>query len=464
MFKKTLLTCCILAGASAQAFNLTEITVTDQSVAVPKTAQQVLVTGVASLNDAEPGNVMVSDNGDGTVSVRFAEWDYLDGSHQSETVSTLTLDKGRHEMADGSIWEVGSIEAGISQQTFRFTQQLSQTPYLFLSGQSDANQSSYVARASNVNQFGFSAYVEYQEQPVAGRATTQQSVAYLAVYAPNKEGTLDSGEAYNIDQVVMDHTGAVFKQHELILSEEQSKDAELTHIEEVVNVLTIDGHLFAQDVTSYGSDTVSIRANKDAITLPSPYYASCNALLQNEPQSPSGFYVLDQDGNGVMPEFTTYCNMDEHGGGWTLVGLRRVVGYNYANSNTTLDGWFEATQNITSFDANYHLTDAQWVNYKNSMQEMLMVMPAINNYAIADLSVLNTANCIPLQDTLGENKDRTGEARFRLFWHETSGCSGSGTDYTMLNYANIYNFNGAMYKSSNVNGYAASQVTYIYVR
>ncbi|WP_125779856.1 hypothetical protein [Pseudoalteromonas rubra] len=139
MFKKTLLTCCILAGASAQAFNLAEITVTDQSVAVPKTAQQVLVTGVASLNDAEPGNVMVSDNGDGTVSVRFAEWDYLDGTHQGETVSTLTLDKGRHEMADGSVWEVGSIVVGTSQKAFRFTQQLPQMPYLFLSGQSDAN-------------------------------------------------------------------------------------------------------------------------------------------------------------------------------------------------------------------------------------------------------------------------------------------------------------------------------------
>ncbi|TMP30156.1 hypothetical protein CWB99_03170 [Pseudoalteromonas rubra] len=464
MFNKTLLTCCILAGASAQAFNLGEHTVTDQSIAIAKTAQQVLITGVASLNDAEPGNVLVSDNGDGSVSVRFAEWDYQDGNHQGETVSTLTLEKGRHEMADGSVWEVGSIVLDTADKEFRFLQQMPQMPYLFLSGQSDTNQSSYVTRASNVNQLGFSAYVQYQELPVSGRVTTQQTVAYLAIYAPNKEGRLDSGEEYSVDQVVVDHTGTVFKQHELTLLEEQSKDTELTHIEEIANVLTIDGHLFAQDITSHGSDTVSIRANKDAVVLPSPYYTSCNELLQNEPQTPTGFYVLDQDGNGAMPEFTTYCNMDEHGGGWTLVGLRRVVGYDYANSNTMLDGWFEETQNITSFDANYHLTDAQWVNYKNSMQEMYMVMPAINNYAIADISVLNTANCIPLQDTLGQNTDRTGEARFRLFWHESSGCSGGGQDYTMLNYANIYNFNSAMYKQTNVNGYAHSQVTYIYVR
>ncbi|QUI70824.1 fibrinogen-like YCDxxxxGGGW domain-containing protein [Pseudoalteromonas sp. M8] len=313
MLKKTLLTSCILAGTSANAFNLAEYTVTDQHIVIAKTQQQVLVTGVASLNDAEPGNVMVSDNGNGSVSVRFAEWDYLDGGHQGETISTFTLEKGRYEMADGSIWEVGSIVLGTSEKEFRFTQQLPQVPYLFLSGQSDTNQSSYVARASNVNQLGFSAYVQYQEQPVAGRATTQQTVAYLAIYAPSKEGTLDSGQAYYVDQVVMDHTGTTFKQHELTLSEEQSKDTELTHIEEVINVLTIDGHLFAQDVTSYGSDTVNIRANKEAITLPSPYYTSCNELLQNEPQSPSGFYILDQDGNDIMPEFTTYCNMDEQG-------------------------------------------------------------------------------------------------------------------------------------------------------
>lgn len=34
--------------------------------------------------------------------------------------------------------------------------------------------------------------------------------------------------------------------------------------------------------------------------------------------NPSGFYLVDPDGAGGRPAFTTYCEMDEAGGGWTL--------------------------------------------------------------------------------------------------------------------------------------------------
>jgi len=44
---------------------------------------------------------------------------------------------------------------------------------------------------------------------------------------------------------------------------------------------------------------------------------SCLARLQADPNSPSGVYAIDPDGNGPLASFKTWCDMETDGGGWT---------------------------------------------------------------------------------------------------------------------------------------------------
>lgn len=77
---------------------------------------------------------------------------------------------------------------------------------------------------------------------------------------------------------------------------------------------------------------------------------SCNAILLAMPEAESGIYLIDPDGpNGdTLAPFEVYCDMDTHGGGFTLIartdqhramGLqswRDILAENYFGDNTFL--------------------------------------------------------------------------------------------------------------------------------
>ena len=113
--------------------------------------------------------------------------------------------------------------------------------------------------------------------------------------------------------------------------------------------------------------------------------ASCLTLLQAEPGTPSGTYVLDVDGEGPVPAQQYYCDMVSAGGGWTRV-VRQTEAEPVANWNGGVNGASYALANAyipahtqVGFGKDEEATHAGYVNFvytSGSIPRTLVANPA----------------------------------------------------------------------------------------
>jgi len=78
------------------------------------------------------------------------------------------------------------------------------------------------------------------------------------------------------------------------------------------------GETGAVEDTFVAVDTRVEPADAAETIAPTVAYPSCTALHAAVPAQGSGVATLDPDGDGPIAPFSTYCDMDEDGGGWTL--------------------------------------------------------------------------------------------------------------------------------------------------
>ena len=234
-----------------------------QTIDLPGTYQDpVVITGAPSTHDPDLGVVQVDDVTGGSFDVRFAEWTYLDGTHDTgESFGFVVSEAGSTTMPDGSVWEFGTftLSGTASFQTVAFAQAFAGRPTLILTVQSVGGFQPVTVRARNVTATSFQAALYEEEGWMDGHVT--EKVGYLAVHHWRRSGQLTIGAdpvPFLTGELQLDERVTPFLGWTLSLMEEQSRDAERGHLDEAVALLTLGRHLFAQDVSSLARDTVTV--------------------------------------------------------------------------------------------------------------------------------------------------------------------------------------------------------------
>ncbi|QTL37525.1 discoidin domain-containing protein [Pseudoalteromonas viridis] len=258
--KKIALSCCLMMSSMANAFTLIEdIKVSSDpiTVAISGYTDPVIIASVPTMNDAEAGVVSISNVTSHSFDVQFKEWPYLDGVHGEESVSFFVIEKGRHTLADGSVWEAGKFPMQKGSSHVFFKESFEHTPHVLLSAQSQNESDAFALRVSSASTQTFGVTLQEQED---GNEHGEESIGYLAVYSQDKRGPLDTdGLYYTLRQEAINQDGLSVEPGTLLIQEEQSKDPETAHLLELTSLLKIGNQLFAQDNTRYGADPMSLR-------------------------------------------------------------------------------------------------------------------------------------------------------------------------------------------------------------
>ena len=224
-----------------------------------------VLAGVPTQQGRDAGVVALTFDSKGRPRIRFQEWEYRDGKHTTESASVLFMQEGRHEMPDGSIWEIGHVSAERSKTWYevKFSHPFETPPKLFMMPQDSLSDHALAVRADKINKEGFKYRLDPQES-VSGKGISLP-LAYLAIQSPKKEGWIfldGRKERYRLVSQEITSRWQTVGVYEIRLQEEQSADSETNHGSESVHVLLLNNALFGQVVSYREADTVSLRMRK----------------------------------------------------------------------------------------------------------------------------------------------------------------------------------------------------------
>ena len=150
----------------------------------------VVVAGPLSFNGDQPAVVRISNVDAIGFDIRIQEWPYLDGSHVTESVSYLVMERGSYLLTDGTRLEASHFTTAgtYDAQSVLFEQSYNKIPVVVSSVVSFNETETVVPRLSNINTEGFEFRLQTQEadRPTAPETET---IAYIA-WEP-ASGTID---------------------------------------------------------------------------------------------------------------------------------------------------------------------------------------------------------------------------------------------------------------------------------
>jgi PKD repeat protein len=148
----------------------------------------IVIAGPPSSSDAEPCVVRLQNINPSGFEIRLQEWDYQDGTHQTETVSFLVMEAGHYTLDDGSNVEAGSFSGTVTFATTSFHSSFPVAPVLLTSVATFNEADAIGGRLQKVTTSGFEYYFKEQEANI--NTHVNETVHYIA-WEPGK-GTLGS--------------------------------------------------------------------------------------------------------------------------------------------------------------------------------------------------------------------------------------------------------------------------------
>ncbi|WP_306549706.1 PKD domain-containing protein [Desulfobulbus sp.] len=251
-----------------------EISVTDKWVRVPLTGtfqNPIVIAGPVGFNNADPGVVRLRNVDKTGFDIKFAEWNYLDGTHPEETLSYLVVEKGRFTLDDGSSVEAGSFAGTTSFKTISFSTAFAKTPVM-LTTIASANEADTISgRIKNIGLSSFAYYFREQEkntnthanetvnfiawEPGTGSigsvqfevGTTAKAVTnawysrtYQTSFTQPPLLLADMQTTANTDTSALRVQLLTATEFQVKVEEEKSKDTEITHPVETVGYLALN--------------------------------------------------------------------------------------------------------------------------------------------------------------------------------------------------------------------------------
>jgi len=151
---------------------------------------------VVTYNGAHPVTVRIKDVTAQSFKLQLDEWEYLDQSHTKETVAYAVLEQGRHVLADKTVIDVGTLQAGAQAASVAFSNAFGQTPVVVAQAQTASDPRAVVTRLDKVTASGFQVELQGEEK---GAAHGAELVGYLAVQTAAASQAIEIGRVPKIN-------------------------------------------------------------------------------------------------------------------------------------------------------------------------------------------------------------------------------------------------------------------------
>ncbi len=140
----------------------------------------ILVLKALSANGGQPALIRVRDVDATGFWVRVQEWDYLDGSHVTETASYLAMERGRHQLPDGTWVEAGSLQTDATNvfQYQAFAEPFAEVPVVFAAVSTVNGAAAVNARLDRISADGF--FVGMSEEESSRQVHSEEVIHFVA--------------------------------------------------------------------------------------------------------------------------------------------------------------------------------------------------------------------------------------------------------------------------------------------